>query len=123
MPMDIKALTTREGVAALRSMVTRLNQSAINLVTSANDVQKVFDNEISNLGPYQNTYDDMVNFARLAILDASGDIESLKNRLTSTANEIENWLNQSKPDSSSGTIDSRDDSWPSPPVDVKKKVR
>ena len=123
MAMDIKALTTREGVVALRGRVSRLTKASLNLVAASNEMQQIFVNEMVNLGPYQSAYNDMLNFARVATLDASGDIESLKNCLSVKADQIEEWLNQQNPSGMTGTTGSSGDAWPSPPVDVKKKVR
>ncbi len=126
MAMDIKALTTREGVVALRTMVATLRQSSIDLVSSSNTMKAVFANEMKNLGPYQKTYEDMVDFAAVAVNDASGDIESLRDRLDDIANDIEDWLNSQHAAGSAATAASSgtgDDAYPSPPIDVKKKVR
>jgi len=126
MPMDVKALTTREGVLALRTMVATLTQSAIDLVNSSTTLRTVFANEMMNLGPYQKTYEDMVDFAAVAVNDASGDIEALRDRLSKIADAIEDWLNSPHAGGgadATGTTGVSDDSFPQPPVYVKKKVR
>lgn len=126
MAMDIKALTTRDGVIALRAMVATLRQSAIDLVSSSNAMKTVFNNEMKNLGPYQNTYEEMVDFAAVAVNDASGDIEALRDRLSEIADDIEDWLNKQQATSSStstGSTGASEDNYPPPPVDVKKKAR
>lgn len=122
MALDINGLTTREGVSALRNMVAQLNQAALNLTESANTVKTVVDSEMDSLGPYQANYEDMISFAHVAIMDASGDIDSLKKRLTEIANSIEDWLNNQKP-TDTGASSSGSGSWPGAPVKVKKKVR
>ena len=121
--LDINALTTREGVLALRDMVSQLNQSAINLQTSAETVISVLNAEMDSLGPYQSSYEAMMSFARVAILDASGDIDALKQRMSFYADSIENWLNSQKPSDSGSGVSGTGDAWPSAPVDVKKKGR
>lgn len=123
MAFDVNALTTREGVLALRNMVSQLNQAAINLETSAETVDNVLTTEMDSLGPYQTSYEDMMSFARVAILDASGDIDALKQRLSFIAESNENWLNSQKSSDSGVGAPNSGEAWPSPPVDVKKKVR
>ena len=123
MAYDVNALTTREGVLALRNMVSQLNQAAINLETSAETVDTVLNTEMDSLGPYQADYEEMVSFARVAILDASGDIDALKQRLSFIAESNENWLNSQKPSDSGAGTPGSSEAWPSSPVDVKKKVR
>ena len=123
MALDIKAMTTIEGVAALRDMVKQLDHAALNLSTSANAVKTVVDSEMNSLGPYQESYEDMMSFAHVAIMDASDDIDSLKKRLTQIANNIEDWLNNQKPTDTTGGSTSGSDDWPGAPVEEKKKVR
>ena len=94
---DIKGLTTHEGVASLRDMAKTLQKASLDLVSSTYAMNTVFAGEVNNLGPYRATYEDMVASALMAIEAASGDIETLKNKLESTANGIENWLNGERP--------------------------
>ena len=126
MAMDIKALTTREGVVALREMVAKLEKSSTDLVSSLNAMHTEFTNELSNLCPYKRTYEDMVDYAAVAINDASGDIESLRDRLNEMANDIEDWLNSPHATGGAtpaGSAGASDDAYPESPIKVKKKVR
>lgn len=119
---EIKALTTAEGVLALRTMEKKLESAEIDLVQAAKDMETVVAQEINALGPYKASYQNMVKFASVATTDASGDIATLRDILTSKANNIENWLAQGRPTDASGAASSGDDS-PPPEEKVKKKVR
>lgn len=127
MPAEITALTTREGVMALREMEKKLAAAQVDLLQAAKDMKTIVDQEIEALGPYRQGYQNMVAFADVAVSDASGDIETLRKILLSKAERIEQWLEQGKPagvtgSSTSANSDGGDDS-DSPPVKVKKKVR
>lgn len=128
MSREIRALTTPEGVLALRAMEKKLATAQIDLVQAAKDMKTVIDGEIEALGPYKQSYQNMVAFASVATTDASGDIETLRSILTKKADRIADWLAQGKPagvfpTASTGASSSGDDSAPPPPEKVKKKVR
>lgn len=120
---NINGLTTRDGVRSLRAMVAQLNLAASNLLESATTVKTIFDLEKDKLGPFQQRYEEILAFANVAINDASGDIDTLKKKLSATADSIENWLNSQSSTGTGSTSTSTSDAWPNPPVKVKKKVR